>query len=250
MGIRFALFLLVALAAVPASAFSSYMEIGYYGELEVGSASEGDTYRFDYDLSTQPFLSESLCANNSGLTSACTAADLTEGAELRLEADLPFDFGFQSYDGSESYDGSISVHNSVGQTNIDNAKTDLLFSYHLSIDQSFRLDYSVVGNVVSLGTDCLAGWRIDGSLFDQGFVSGNCADGPVVITGSKVFAANESLNLDFQTLAYNGIGLDAPGLASDMTMNFTITAVPVPAAIWLFGSCLGLLGWFRRRQTS
>ena len=28
------------------------------------------------------------------------------------------------------------------------------------------------------------------------------------------------------------------------------TVVPVPAAVWLFGSALGLLGWIRRRQTS
>jgi probable HAF family extracellular repeat protein len=29
----------------------------------------------------------------------------------------------------------------------------------------------------------------------------------------------------------------------------TPTAVPVPAAAWLFGSALGLLGWMRRRRT-
>jgi hypothetical protein len=27
------------------------------------------------------------------------------------------------------------------------------------------------------------------------------------------------------------------------------TAVPIPAAVWLFGSALGLLGWMRRRET-
>jgi len=30
---------------------------------------------------------------------------------------------------------------------------------------------------------------------------------------------------------------------------FEIPPVPIPAAVWLFGSGLGLLGWFRRRQT-
>ncbi|MAF82650.1 MAG: hypothetical protein CL797_00925 [Chromatiales bacterium] len=29
--------------------------------------------------------------------------------------------------------------------------------------------------------------------------------------------------------------------------NMTLSAVPVPAAVWLFGSALGLLGWMRRR---
>jgi hypothetical protein len=30
----------------------------------------------------------------------------------------------------------------------------------------------------------------------------------------------------------------------------TNSVVPIPAAVWLFGSALGLLGWFRRRQTA
>lgn len=29
--------------------------------------------------------------------------------------------------------------------------------------------------------------------------------------------------------------------------NLTVRVVPIPAAVWLFGSALGLLGWLRRR---
>jgi hypothetical protein len=31
--------------------------------------------------------------------------------------------------------------------------------------------------------------------------------------------------------------------------NFVATVVPVPAAVWLFGSALAGLGWMRRKQT-
>jgi hypothetical protein len=33
-------------------------------------------------------------------------------------------------------------------------------------------------------------------------------------------------------------------------LAFTVSTVPIPAAVWLFGSGLGLLGWMRRKQTA
>ncbi len=33
------------------------------------------------------------------------------------------------------------------------------------------------------------------------------------------------------------------------TLQFTASPVPVPAAVWLFGSALGLMGWMRRKAS-
>lgn len=35
----------------------------------------------------------------------------------------------------------------------------------------------------------------------------------------------------------------------NLLITQTVTAVPVPAAFWLFGSALGLLGWMRRKAS-
>ena len=46
---------------------------------------------------------------------------------------------------------------------------------------------------------------------------------------------------------------DAPGGSSETAwnqINFNYTLVPVPAAVWLFGSALGLLGIARRRSVA
>lgn len=40
----------------------------------------------------------------------------------------------------------------------------------------------------------------------------------------------------------NGVALTSPG-----TAYMVFSAVPVPGAVWLFGSALGLMGWIRRR---
>ena len=59
---------------------------------------------------------------------------------------------------------------------------------------------------------------------------------------------------DFSSAAFDGTTLIvgtgiAVGSQGGEAMTFSVNnpAVPVPAAVWLFGSALGLLGWVRRR---
>lgn len=51
------------------------------------------------------------------------------------------------------------------------------------------------------------------------------------------------------TLQFNAATGGADGSVSELFVdNVSINVVPVPAAVWLFGSALGMLGWVRRRS--
>ena len=43
--------------------------------------------------------------------------------------------------------------------------------------------------------------------------------------------------------------VEETGVEGKYYLAGSITSVPIPAAVWLFGSGLGLLGWFRRKQS-
>jgi hypothetical protein len=60
---------------------------------------------------------------------------------------------------------------------------------------------------------------------------------------------NEDEGLTSAVLTEFLITLDIASIFDDPIVMFpaTITTVPVPGTIWLFGSALGLLGWMRRR---
>jgi len=55
-----------------------------------------------------------------------------------------------------------------------------------------------------------------------------------------------SLNLTTIDLVFLTVSADLPIDGNDRTAEYTASAIPVPAAVWLFGSALGLLGWLRR----
>ena len=63
-----------------------------------------------------------------------------------------------------------------------------------------------------------------------------------VISGTFASITDRRINLDWVwELDYN---LDVAG--TDV-LTAMVAAVPIPAAVWLFASGFGLLGWFRKR---
>lgn len=78
---------------------------------------------------------------------------------------------------------------------------------------------------------------IDRIVVSNGYVSGD------PLSGSNTWIGHTFTSLGITPGSYLWV-LDN---GDTITLN-TAAVVPVPAAVWLFGSGLGLLGWLRRRQ--
>jgi len=83
--------------------------------------------------------------------------------------------------------------------------------------------------------------------------------GEVTHTAPKAFSGG-TLSWDFSWMAPDALGtyaISAQGVSANGTAgasgdwtgltSFAVQVVPIPAAAFLFGSALGLLGWMRRR---
>lgn len=80
------------------------------------------------------------------------------------------------------------------------------------------------------------------ACFDTG-IGGGCGTGTAQI---NFFDANDPYPSISFTDDFLGTAFDADELS--LGFNYSLTSIPVPAAFWLFGSALGLLGWVRRKR--
>ncbi|MGI9308220.1 MAG: hypothetical protein ACR2P6_03090 [Gammaproteobacteria bacterium] len=111
----------------------------------------------------------------------------------------------------------------------------------------------------------IMGRKADGTLVSQSFqLDGDIGDGgdPRATTASQTFAFSSEFS-NLQAAYFENTSSRAPyhpllddgryGYPDEFNTNvfnmdnLVVTSVPVPAAFWLLGSALGLLGWIRRR---
>lgn len=77
------------------------------------------------------------------------------------------------------------------------------------------------------------------------FLGGPQTQNSPVYTASNVFVGNLAYDLMSVTVAFSLSPNSNVGLS-----GFVQQTVPVPAAVWLLGSALGVLGWIRRKSIS
>jgi hypothetical protein len=109
----------------------------------------------------------------------------------------------------------------------------------------FRVDFDATMFTVSL--DAL-GDDISDFARITAFTAGDVVI-DIYTTAGLVSGASETMTITDTgaNIAYviaEGVSPDAVGFD-----NLVANTVPIPAAVWLFGSGLGLLGWFKRRKT-
>ncbi len=108
----------------------------------------------------------------------------------------------------------------LSMTQLNGGEFDLLsFDFLRGAESRIEVSGYLDGQLQYSATDAL------GNLFEKNVTLDWFGIDEVVFT-------NSSRN-------FNSIGID----------NLVVNAVPVPAAVWLFGSGLGLLGWMRRKAT-
>jgi hypothetical protein len=168
-------------------------------------------------------------------------------------------------------------------TNIGNGMFDYEYTFSGFGDPDKDISHVVIDLTDDCGSDplCVTGATMDGDTIDSGSIEIGDFDG---ITGAVKFDAGEGSIYSFTSnrapvwghLAVKDGGgpntcanYPATGVyvcsnrlldlgAEDAVINYIARpngggaggppAVPVPAAVWLFGSALGLLGWIRYRS--
>jgi hypothetical protein len=191
----------------------------------------------------------------------CIAALLLVGSiAVAAPVVIDFDDTLPTYIGLETYqeDGFTLISNQPDGTLIDQNDTVRsnigIYSGGTS-SQSLFWGANGANSTISIVAD--SGLRFSIDSLDASSLYNTAGD--LTLTGTKAGGGtvSQTLTLNSDLTSYNVTGL---GLVTNLVLSFdgsvdaapydvdniSLNAVPVPAAVWLFASALGMLGWLRR----
>ncbi len=111
----------------------------------------------------------------------------------------------------------------------------------------------------SVGAHLCGNWSYGGNFVNESSVNYAAIPGTRTLGGDDGVVGPQQQGSDYaattasfgggtlvmQSALWNTLGMNGSSTAG---VELVFSAVPVPAAVWLFGSALGLLGWLRRRS--
>jgi hypothetical protein len=132
--------------------------------------------------------------------------------------------------GTDFYVGAASIGNEVCAIQGHNCEADLEISFN-----------SLVSNLSFVTSGWDDGDSVSASIYD----ASNSLLATIIITSNTLVDFSTYTGISRLFLDDNSSGY---GIAYDQ-FNFNTTTVPVPAAVWLFGSgLLGMIGFSRRKR--
>jgi hypothetical protein len=139
--------------------------------------------------------------------------------------------------GENSLDESSSAFSITFDNNGDFEFGDVSGTWSVTDSSITHLAFKANGYYIlaDIGGNSNGTWSTDIGDWDPLYTTVTCP-AEICAVADRFYTAGDFLN---------GSGEVAP--LSSVT---AYSAVPIPAAVWLFGSGLGLLGWMRRRKTA